>query len=292
MDSVHQADDDQATLWNGPAGRAWVDAQAALDQMLKPFEDLLVEGLSGGGSIPGRVLDVGCGTGGTTVAVARRLGPGGRSTGIDISAPMIAAAQARAGREGTPASFIQADAQVHAFEPASFDRIISRFGVMFFEDPAQAFANLRGAAREGAELLCVAWRSPAENPFMTTAERAAAPLLPNLPARRPEAPGQFAFADRHRVERILQESGWSTIDIRPIDVPCTLPEQDLMPFLTHVGRPLGRALEETDERTRAQALRTIRAAFDPYVHGAEVRFTAACWSISAQAPSASRTARE
>ena len=292
MGSAHQADDDQATLWNGPAGRAWVDAQAALDQMLKPFEDLLVEGLSVGGSIPGRVLDVGCGTGGTTVAVAQRLGPGGRSTGIDISAPMLAAARARAEREGTPVSFIQADAQVHAFESASFDKIISRFGVMFFEDPTQAFANLRAAAREGAELLCVAWRSPAENPFMTTAERVAAPLLPNLPARRPEAPGQFAFADRSRIERILQESRWSTVDIRPVDLPCTLPEQDLMPFLTHLGRPLGRALEEADERTRAQAVRTIRAAFDPYVHGAEVRFTAACWLIGARAPSASGTARE
>lgn len=279
----HQTDDDQTALWNGPAGRAWVDAQGALDQMLKPLEDFLVEGLCAADSVPGQVLDVGCGTGGTTVAIARRLGPGGRATGIDISAPMIAAAHARAERQGTPASFVRADAQSHVFEPASFDRIISRFGVMFFEDPVKAFANLRTAAREGAELQCIAWRGPAENPFMTTAERAAAPLLPNLPARLPDAPGQFAFADRDRVERILTESGWTNIDIRPVDVRCVLPEQDLTRHLIRLG-PLGRALEQVDEDTRGRVIETIRAAFNAYVQGAEVRFTASCWVIGARAP--------
>src|SRR5690349_15766118 len=132
MGGTHQIRDEQATLWNGPAGRAWVDAQEPLDQMFQPFEDLLVAAIAAGSG--GRVLDVGCGTGSTTLAVARRLGPTGRCKGIDISEPMLAAARARAAREGVPASFIRADAQVHAFAPASFDMIISRFGVMFFED--------------------------------------------------------------------------------------------------------------------------------------------------------------
>src|SRR6185503_10080916 len=99
-----------------------------------------------------RVLDVGCGTGSTTLAVARLLQAKGGCTGIDISGPMIAAARARAKQEGTPARFIQANAQTHAFEPASFDMIVSRFGVMFFSDPVQAFANLRHAATNDAEL--------------------------------------------------------------------------------------------------------------------------------------------
>ena len=133
-------------LWNGPAGRAWVEAQELLDQVFKPFEDLLVEAVCAGSG--GRVLDVGCGTGSTTLAVARLLGAKGRCIGIDISEPMIAAARARAEREGTPASFIRANAQSHAFEPASFDMIISRFGVMFFDDSVRAFANLRRAARD------------------------------------------------------------------------------------------------------------------------------------------------
>jgi ubiquinone/menaquinone biosynthesis C-methylase UbiE len=282
MNAARQNDDEQTRLWNGLAGRAWVEEQELLDQMFKPLEDLLVEAVLA--SSRRRVLDVGCGTGSTTLAVARLLGAEGRCIGIDISDPMLTAAQARAQREGTPASFIRANAQNHAFEPASFDLIISRFGVMFFDDFVQAFANLRRAAKDDAELRFISWRSPSENPFMTTAERAAAPLLPNLPARRPDAPGQFAFADQRRVYRILEESGWAEIDIRPIDVACTLPEKELVRYLTRLG-PLGLILHEADDRTRTQVIETVRAAFEPYVHGAEVRFTAACWMVGARAPS-------
>jgi len=281
MDAMHETnDDEQARLWNGPAGRAWVEAQEVLDQVLKPFEALLVAAVAA--APRRRVLDVGCGTGSTVLAVARLLGAEGHCTGIDISAPMIAAARARADREGTAAHFICANAQVHAFEPASFDMILSRFGVMFFDDAIQAFANLRRAARDNAELRFIVWRSAAENPFMTTAERAAAPLLPNLPGRRPDAPGQFALGNGERVRSILEDSGWTGIDVQPIDVACTLPEKELVPYLTRLG-PVGRALQEADDRTRARVAETVRAAFDPFVHGAEVHFTAACWTVGAWA---------
>ena len=280
-----QTEAEQAALWNGRAGRAWVDAQASLDAILQPFEDRLVDEVRAGSAR--RVLDVDCGTGATTLAVARLLASAqGHCVGIDISEPMIAAARERARRESSPATFICADARRHAFEPASFDMIISRFGVMFFDSPVQAFENLRQAARGGAVLRALAWRSPAENPFMTTAERAAAPLLPNLPARQPGAPGQFAFADRERVSSILEESGWTGIDIRPFDVECTMPEKALHGYFTRLG-PVGLMLqEEPDERKRAQVATAVRAAFEPFVHGDEVRFTAACWMIAALAPSA------
>ena len=280
MDGTRQTGSDQTTLWNGAAGCAWVELQETLDRVFKPFEDLLIEAVSL--KHGGRVLDVGCGTGGTTVAIARSVGANARCTGIDISEPMITAARVRAERERTPASFICANAQTHEFEPASFEMIISRFGVMFFDDPVRAFANLRRAATDGADIRFIAWRSAAENPFMTTAERAAAPLLPNLPARQPDEPGQFAFANDRRIDAILQESGWADIDIRPIDVACTMPERDLIPYLTRLG-PVGRIFPEMDERTRVQLIETVRAAFDPYVHGAVVRFTAACWIVGARA---------
>lgn len=280
MEVTHQLDGGQAAIWNGVAGRAWVEAQGVLDQIGKPFEELLVQAVAAGSAR--RVLDVGCGTGATTLAIARRLGAEGRCTGIDISEPMIAAARARAEREGTPASFIRADAQRYAFEPATFDMVVSRFGVMFFDDPVSAFANMRRAATDDAELRFVAWRGPSENPFMTTAERAAAPLLPSLPARRPDEPGQFAFADHERVCRILKESGWAEIDIAPLDVVCTLPEKELIGYLTRLG-PLGRVLQEVDDRLRVAVIDTVRAAFDPYVHGAKVRFAAACWKVGARA---------
>ncbi|MGP4005990.1 class I SAM-dependent methyltransferase [Streptomyces sp. 4N124] len=277
---VTRRTDDQAARWSGASGHAWVEAQAVLDELLRPYEDLLAEAVAAGRG--GRVLDVGCGTGSTTLAVARRLGPEGHCVGVDISEPMITAARERVEREGTPASFIHADAQEHPFEPATFDTVISRFGVMFFSDSVRAFANIRRAVRDGGELRCIVWRGPAENPFMTTAERAAAPFLPNLPARQPDQPGQFAFADPDRVHRILEESGWTGIDIRPVDVECVLPESELVPYFTRFG-PVGQVLPEADEQTRAQVVETVRAAFDPFVDGTEVRFTGACWFVGARA---------
>src|SRR5690349_11224009 len=104
MTVSRKTDNAQAALWNGPSGRAWVEAQEVLESMFKPLEALLVEAVRAGGGR--RVLDVGCGTGSTTLAVARMLGAQGRCTGIDISAPMLTAARARAEREGTPAAFI------------------------------------------------------------------------------------------------------------------------------------------------------------------------------------------
>ena len=276
----HQIKDEQAALWNGVAGRAWVDAQQPLDRLFTPFEDLLVTAVTAASARA--VLDVGCGTGATTLAVARRFHGNGRCVGVDISAPMLELARVRAEAEHLPAQFIHADAERYAFEPAVFDAVISRFGVMFFERPVDAFANLRHAAQPDATLCLIAWRSAADNPFMTTAEHAAAPLLPNLPHRKPDAPGQFAFADRDRVQTILQNSGWRAIELRPIDVDCTMPRTDLEQYVTRLG-PLGLVLQDADETTRARIVETVLSAFDPYVHGHDVRFTAACWMIGARA---------
>jgi SAM-dependent methyltransferase len=273
----------QAALWNEAAGRNWVEMQNVLDGMFAPLESLLVkESFPGEG---GRVLDVGCGAGATTLAMARRLGATGLCLGLDISAPLTEAARARAAAEGIQsAAFMQADAQTHGFEPGSFDSVISRFGVMFFDDPTAAFANLRRAVRPEGKLTFVAWRSPAENPFMTTAARAAEPLLPTLStiSPAPGAPGQFAFAEEDRVRRILDASGWKKIDLRPIDVPGTLTEKDLMDYISKLG-PVGLALRDVDESTRARTIKTVRSAFEPFVQNGAAHFTMACWLVSARA---------
>jgi SAM-dependent methyltransferase len=280
MNAAQRTNEDQIALWNGAAGRAWVDTQESLDRLFQPFQDLLVEAVAARGAQ--RVLDVGCGTGSTTLAIARQLGARGAAVGIDLSEPMIDLARSRAEQIAAPPRFICADAETHAFEPASFDMIASRFGVMFFAHPVQAFANLRRAAKPGAALELIAWRGPADNPFMTAAERAAAPYLPELPARRPDEPGQFAFADSGRVRAILEKSGWIDIDIQPLDVACTLPETELDSYVTKLG-PLGRVLGAADPRTQSLVIAKVRAAFAPYVRGADVRFTAACWTIRARA---------
>ncbi|GLC97450.1 hypothetical protein Tamer19_68590 [Cupriavidus sp. TA19] len=277
---------EQAALWNGPSGQAWVAQQALLDQLLQPLEALLVGAVDAGAAR--HVLDVGCGAGATTLALARSIGARGQCTGIDISGPLVDVARARAQREGVPATFVQADAQTRVFAPGTFDAIVSRLGVMFFTDPVAAFANLRLAAKAGAALRCIAWRGAAENPFMTTAERAAAPLLRNLPPRPPGGPGQFAFGDRQLVRSILEDSDWTAIDITPIDVACALPAHALEDYFTNLG-PVGLALRDADAGTRDQVVEVVGNAFRPYMRGQTVHFTAACWMIAARAPTGSET---
>lgn len=275
------ANRDQAALWNDAAGRTWAEMQAVLDRMLAPFvERLVAEAFPGEG---GRVLDIGCGAGATTLAMARRVGPRGLCLGVDISAPLVAAARERAAAEDVAsAAFLQADAQTHGFDPGVFDAVMSRFGVMFFDDPEAAFANIRRATRPGAALAFVAWRSPAENPFMTTAARATAHLLPPLPQPPPDAPGQFAFADGERVRRILDRAGWRDVDVSPLDLPGEVAEADLMAYVTRLG-PVGLAMREMDETRRQQVAEALRHAFAPLVRDGAVRFTSACWLARARA---------
>lgn len=273
-------DSTQAARWNGSAGRAWVDSQTLMDTMFQPIEDLLLESLAN--RPDATVLDVGCGAGAITLAIAKRLGGQRRCTGIDISAPMIAAARERAARETTPADFVCADAQHHDFDAAHFDLVLSRFGVMFFNDPVAAFARLRKATRNNGQLRFIAWRSPAENPFQTAAEHAARPLLPQLPERRPNEAGQFGFAERKRVEDILAAAGWQDIELHAVDIACRFPASELPAYLNRMG-PVGRALESVDADTRAQVLAALQPAFAHYLHDNEVHFSAACWDVNARA---------
>jgi len=278
MPESHETNRDQATLWNQTSGQAWVEMQSLLDALLVPFNELLLQHSVRNDTT--HVLDVGCGAGATTLSVARGLGPRGSCLGVDLSAPLTEMATKRAREEGLKnATFVQADAQTHPFEPGRFDAVLSRFGVMFFDDPVAAFINIRRAACSGAPLSFVAWRSPAENPFMTMAPRAAAPLLPTLVPPEPDTPGQFGFADPDRVRRILQASGWKAIDIRPVDVPMSMALPDLLTYITKMG-PVGRALGEVDEHKRAQVTAAVHAACQPFIRGEMAHFSAACWLVN------------
>lgn len=272
---------DQAALWNDASGKTWVEMQAVLDRMLQPFADrLIAQAFPGEG---GWVLDIGCGAGATTLAMARKLGPKGLALGVDISGPLVAAAKARAEAEGLEqARFVEADAQAYRFDAGAFDAVISRFGVMFFDDPEGAFANIRKAVRPGGRLTFIAWRSPLENPFMITAVQAAAPFLPAMSPPDPNAPGQFAFADGAKVRRILEAAGWGDVDVAPIDVPSVVPEADLMAYVTKLG-PAGIALRDADEDLKVRVAAALETAFRPYVSGGAARFTSGCWLVTAAA---------
>ncbi|HEY5658515.1 MAG TPA: class I SAM-dependent methyltransferase, partial [Myxococcota bacterium] len=156
---------EQIQYWNHASGPGWVAAQARIDGQVAPFGLLAMERA---GIVEGeRVLDVGCGTGQSTLQLVERVGRKGSVTGIDVSAPMLARATERAKQAGFKnVSFLRADAQTHRFDPRHFDLIYSRFGVMFFADPRAAFANLRTALTPGGHLSFVCWQERAKNPWM------------------------------------------------------------------------------------------------------------------------------
>ena len=269
-------------MWNGSSGEAWIAAQAVLDDLFRPVEALLADAAASSGAT--NVLDVGCGTGATTIALARRLGPSATCTGVDVSAPMIDLARRRAASESPQPRFVCADAGIHPFEPEAFDVLTSRFGVMFFADPVSAFANLHRATVPGGALQAVVWRGPEDNPFMTTAARAAADVLPEgaLPQRAPGAPGQFAFADPDRVHAILDGGGWRDPDLEAVDVPCVMPAADLPGYVSRLG-PLSLALRGLDDDARARTLEVVLPAFDRFTEGDVVHVDIGCWVVGATA---------
>ncbi|MEZ5999793.1 class I SAM-dependent methyltransferase [Hyphomonas sp.] len=279
MSETNTANPEMADLWNGPGARSWIAAQTVLDQTFAGFETLLADMAAQANARA--VLDVGCGTGATTRAIARRIALEGTALGFDLSAPMIAQAKVLADQEGSTAGFLAGDAQTHKFPPAAFDLIVSRFGVMFFSDPVGAFANLRSAARPGAALAMISWRSITENPFMTVAERAAAPFLPDLP-KRGGGPGQFAFADQDYVHGILDASGWTGVSSEALDMPCAFPASELDTYLGLMG-PVGQMLAKKDEAMRERVISAIREGFKEYISGSDIQFTAACWLTRATA---------
>lgn len=269
---------DQHALWNGPAGQAWVDGQDLTDTMFAPQQQWLVDAVRADGAR--RVLDIGCGTGATSWAIARETGAHCR--GVDISAAMLAAARQRHPDLQLDVDFLLADAGRDPLHEAPYDAIVSRFGLMFFAEPTSALDHLRHALHKGGRLLALAWRSTDDNPFMIAAERAAAPMLPALPPRLPGAAGQFAFADAEHVQQLLQGSGWQRIQIDAVDFACRLPAVDLPRYLAGFG-PVGQALRHANAETRAQVIATVESALTGYIHDGELRYTAACWAIRAHA---------
>jgi SAM-dependent methyltransferase len=283
MSDPQYPNQDQAKNWNEVSGRIWVEMQPVLDKMFAPLEPILIDAVLSGNPDGDSVLDIGCGAGATTMAAARRLGQNGKCLGVDISAPLVKRANERAAESGiSTARFQVGDAQTHEFDPQSFDAAISRFGVMFFEDPIAAFINIRSALRENGRLAFLAWRSPRENPFMTAAARAARPHLPDLPRFEPNAPGQFGFADDDYVRGILDSSGWRSMRIEPIDVGCEFPAKDLDSYIMNMG-PVGAALRKLDPDMRNEIAAEVREAFTQFVVGDRAKFEIACWLVRAVA---------
>lgn len=236
MDNTAQID-----YWNGVAGEKWVRDADRLDRMLAPFADAVVSAAKP--SSNERVTDIGCGAGALSFAVAAK---GAKVTGVDVSAPLVALAARRAEARAVDAKFCVADASAWTPEAAA-DIVVSRFGVMFFADPARAFANIRKGVRPGGRLAFACWRPLAENEWALLPVIAAMPFLREPPTPPPPGtPGPFAFGARDVVETVLASSGWSGIRITPWDGTIELPgdhAEETADFMMEIG-PLSRAMAE------------------------------------------------
>ena len=277
----HDKNADQIAYWNGPGGQRWADRQQIQDILLKPIADILIDRAR---PKPGDfVIDVGCGSGAVSIAAAERVSPTGRVLGIDVSGPMLERARQIA-PAGLPVDFILADATVYPFEPARFDLLVSRFGVMFFAEPARSFANLHKALKPAGRLAFACWREPRENPFFMLPLQAVYKHAPKLPQLGPEDPGPFSFAAEQRVTRILSEAGFSGIAMERCNLtldPAVGGGLDAAVRSALEIGPAARALAEQPPEVVAAASRSIREALAPFARGQTVPLDASIWIVTA-----------
>lgn len=276
-----ESDAYQVSDWNGRNGESWVANQARLDAMLEVF---------GAAAAGERVLDIGCGAGASSLALAGCVGPAGHVLAVDISAPLIDRARAVAPAD-SPVTFLLADAAHAALPAGGFDLVFSRFGVMFFDDPVSAFANLRHAMRPGARLVFVCWRQAAENDWVRLPMGAMAGILPPQAPPDPQAPGPFSFGDRGRVAGILAEAGFADTVIAPFDHEIPFGQgatreaavDDALEMAFQVG-PLSRALAGQPDDVRARAATAARRAFAARPGTHAVLIDGAAWIVTTRNP--------
>lgn len=269
---------DQAAFWNGPGGQGWL---ASYQRIERSIGELGADALAAANAQAGeRVIDVGCGTGGTTASLSAAIGPGGHVLGVDVSELLIGAARAHALANAT---FVVGDAANHPFAPASYDLVFSRFGVMFFGDPVAAFGNFRRALKPSGRVVFLCWRTPKENPWGLVPVRAAAPFLPPLPRPGPEDPGQYSFGDPARVERIVKAAGFGAISLEPLDRPIWMGASvaDVVANATRFG-PLARAFAEATPEAADKARAALASALEPHASVDGVVLPGACWLVTAR----------
>ncbi len=276
------ANEEQRRHWNEEAGPVWARRQAEMDRVLEPYGLLALEaaGIAPGAS----VLDVGCGCGATTLELARRAGPGGRVLGIDLSEPMLARARERAAAAGAGGvRFELADAQEHPFEPGTFDRVYSRFGVMFFEDPVRAFANLRRGLRPDGSLCFVCWQGLERNAWLQVPLRALAPIVALPPPPPPGAPGPLSLGDEGRLRRLLGAAGFARVAVEGRELPFATGTgvRETAAFFLEVG-PVARVLREQPEAPRDRMEEALAAALAPFETGRGVELPSAVFVVRAQ----------
>lgn len=273
----------QTEYWNSKVGEEWARQADLMDRMLQPLTQPALDLLN---LKPGeRVLDIGCGAGATTIAAASYIGDG-QAVGVDISKPLLELARARANARGANAHFIEADVSAAPLRDAPFDAAFSRFGVMFFDDTADAFAKIRAAMNPNGRIAFICWRTFAENGWSHAPLAALKPILksPITPAD-PNAPGPFQLQDADKIKTVLATSGWRDVSITPWDGDVLVAgggdANAAAAFLLKIG-PCARAI--TDQQLdAAEAQRLLTDFLRKRETPAGVALPAACWIVRAVA---------
>ncbi|MFF4449852.1 class I SAM-dependent methyltransferase [Streptomyces sp. NPDC001502] len=271
---------EQARAWDGQEGAYWAEHADRFDRALGPYRTRLLA--AAGVSAADHVMDIGCGTGETTRDVAGQASSG-LALGVDLSAAMLRVARRRAADEGLHnADFVQADAQVHAFSPASFDVAVSRTGTMFFADPVAAFRNIGGALRAGGRLVQLVWQPPTGNEWLLSFARALAAGRP-LPTPPPDAPGPFSMADPTRVRTVLSSAGFTEILLEPHSEAMWFGEDaaDAERFVLGLH---GWMLDGLDAEGRRRAVDDLRTTLAAHETDDGVLYASATWIIRATRP--------
>jgi SAM-dependent methyltransferase len=278
---------DQVAFWSGEGGQRWLAGECYFDSAIAQFG---AAALAAAAPRQGeRALDIGCGTGRTTLDLARTVAPSGAVIGVDVSPLLLAEARRRAAAAAAGhVTFVEANAQTHPFAPGQFDLVFSRFGVMFFHDSAAAFDNIRRAMRSSGRMIFLCWRRLEDNPWAAIPFAAARPHLPPVPTPGPEDPGPYSFADPDRVQRILKAAAWSDVSLERLDAPVALAAagglDEALRFVSCLG-PAGRALAGASEPQRARAVCAIGEALEPHVGpSGAVSLMGSCWIVRARAP--------
>lgn len=277
---VHPSNLEQLRAWDGDEGAQWAAHAESLDRAIARYDTPFFGAAAIGPR--DRVVDVGCGNGGTTREAARRAA-GGQVIGVDLSSAMLLRARDDAAREGLAnVRFVQADAQVHRFDGASFDVAISRTGAMFFADPVAAFTNLGRALRPGGRLTLLVWQAPAANEWISEIMRtfSAGRQLPTPP---PGAPGPFSLADPERIREVLEAAGFVDVQVRPLAEPMWF-GRDADEAVDFIHGVAGWILDGLDEAARARALEDLRNSAGAHCTSAGVEFGSATWLVTGRRP--------
>ncbi len=271
--------EEQAEYWNGPAAEGWVRRVDAVDAI---FAGLTREALAAAAFRPGeRVLDLGCGCGTTALEIARRVAPHGRADGFDLSRRMVVHARRRARDAGQRnVRFETADVQTAPLG-AGADAAFSRFGLMFFQDPGAAFANILAALGAGGRLHFIAWAAPEENPMFSGVMGEAARRL-GLPPAEPGKPGPFGLCDPGRTRLLLERAGFEEVQIdkwRPVVRHGSA--REALEVLSDLSGTLGPRIAALGAGAREELAKAVEANLAPYTSAAGVEIPVGVWSVTA-----------